>query len=283
MYADDHQIYHIGDGQRAVTLQLKESANFATNWYGSNLLAGNIKKYQAMNIGFSQSNGNIHVNGEEIKTTDNLQLLGVTLDSDLSFSDDINLSCKKASQRIGVLMRLRNLIPTQSKLTLFKCAILPYVTYCHLVWHFCKASDTRKLERIQERGLRAVFKDNSSSYNQLLARAGLPTLLNRRLQDLSTLMYKVKHKLCPYYLCDFFSNNPSTYNLRQSDFTMPRFNSVKYGKHSIRYLGPKLWSKLPKSMRKATSLSTFKTNIRNLNNLDALLDDGCRGCPLCSS
>ena len=56
-----------------------------------------------MNIALSQSNGNIHVNGEEIKTTDDLQLLGVTLDSDLSFSDHINLSCKKASQRVGVL------------------------------------------------------------------------------------------------------------------------------------------------------------------------------------
>ena len=138
MYADDHQLYQIGGDQGAVTSQLKESANFATNWYGSNLLARNIKKYQAMNIGFS--NGNIHVNGEEIKTMDNLQLLGVTLDSDLSFSDHINVSCKKARQRIGVLMRLRNLIPTQSKLTLFKCDILPYVTYCHLVWHFCKAN-----------------------------------------------------------------------------------------------------------------------------------------------
>ena len=109
-------------------------------------------------------------------------------------------------------MRLRNLAnSTQSKLTFFKCAILPYVTYCHLVWH-CKASNTRKLERIQERGPRAVFKD-SPSYKQLLKRAGLPTLLNRRLQDHSILMYKVKHKLCHYYLCNFFSNNPSTYNL----------------------------------------------------------------------
>ena len=80
----------------------RNSRRVAANWYGSNLLAGNIKKYQAMNIGFSQSNGNIHVNGEEIKTTDNLQLLGVTLDSNLSFSNHINLSCKKASQRIGV-------------------------------------------------------------------------------------------------------------------------------------------------------------------------------------
>ena len=65
-------------------------------------------------------------------------------------------------------MRLRKLIPMKSKLILFKSAILPFLTYCHLVWHFCKASDTHKLERLQERGLRVVFKDNNSSYEQLL-------------------------------------------------------------------------------------------------------------------
>ena len=84
-------------------------------------------------------------------------------------------------------MRLRNLIPTTAKLVLFKSAILPYLTYCHLVWHFCRASDTRRLERIQERGLRAVYKDTKSSYHQLLNRANLPTLLNRRLQDICVL------------------------------------------------------------------------------------------------
>ena len=85
------------------------------------------------------------------------------------------------------------------EIAVYKSAILPYLTlltYCHLVWHFCKASDTRKLERLQERGFRAVFKDNNSSYEQLLEKADLPTLLNRRLQDLCTLMYKVKQKLC---------------------------------------------------------------------------------------
>ena len=38
MYADDHQIYHAGADQAAVTFQLKDSANLATTWYGSNLL-----------------------------------------------------------------------------------------------------------------------------------------------------------------------------------------------------------------------------------------------------
>ena len=43
------------------------------------------------------------------------------------------------------------IVPTNAKLTLYKSAILPYLTYCHLTWHFCSATDKRKLERVQER------------------------------------------------------------------------------------------------------------------------------------
>ena len=213
MYADDHQIYHAGADQAAVTSQLKDSANLATTWYDSNLLAGNLKKYQVLNLGLTQNDSNICVNDVVIETKDNIILLGVVLYSKLNFSEHIISICKKASQRIGVLMRLRNLIPMKSKLILFKSAILPFIIYCHLVWHFCKASDTRKLERLQERGLRAVFNYNNSSYEQLLEKADLPTLLNSRLQDLCILMYKVKHKLCPAYISNIFKEPNSNYNL----------------------------------------------------------------------
>ena len=114
--------------------------------------------------------------------TDSLKLLGVTIDSKLNFSEHINMICKIAGQKIGVLMRLRNLIPTNATLMFFKTAILPHLTYCHLVWHFCRASDSRKIERMQERGLCAVFRNNVS-YPKLLKRAELPGLQNRRLQD----------------------------------------------------------------------------------------------------
>ena len=51
-----------------------------------------------------------------------------------------------------------------AKLVLYKTAILPHLTYCGMVLHFCSASDHRKLERVQERALRAVFRDKQSSY-----------------------------------------------------------------------------------------------------------------------
>ena len=106
----------------------------------------------------------ICANNEETKTVDKLEHLGVILDSNLNFTDHISLICEKACQRTGMLMRLRNLIPTSAKLVLFKTAILPYLKYCQLVWHFCKASDSRKIERLQERGLRAVYKDHYATY-----------------------------------------------------------------------------------------------------------------------
>ena len=88
-------------------------------------------------------------------------------------------------------MRLRKLIPMTAKLHLYKSAILPHLTYCHIVWNFCKVSDRKKLERIQEKALKAVYNTNNLTYNELLCRAKLPTLHNRRLQNIAVLMYKV--------------------------------------------------------------------------------------------
>jgi len=97
----------------------------------------------------------------------------------------------------GVRSPLRNLIPCKAKLLLYKPFILPYLTYCHLTGHFCKSSDKRKLERRQERALRVIYKSHSDTYEELLRRADIPSLYNRRLQDITELMYKVKYGLVP--------------------------------------------------------------------------------------
>ena len=236
-----------------------------------------------MNIGYwtettgsERASGGIHI----IKTSETLKLLRVIKDSRLNFSEHVNSACKKASQRIAVLMWLRNLIPIKDKLQLYKAAVLPHLTYCHLVWHFCRASDLCK--RLQERGLREVYNENQASYLQLLERAKLPNLMNRRLQDICILMYKVLYKLCPSYIFNIFKEHSSKYNLRQSDFFTPRYNSVTYGKHSLRHLGPKLWAKLPSDGRSAKTLKEFKRLIGGKDCAE-LIEIACMGCILCST
>ena len=145
---------------------------------------------------------------------------------------------------------------------------------------FCKNSDYRKLERLQERALRTIYRSHSESYEELLGRAKLPTLYNRRLQDTAVLMYKVKFGLTPTCISDLFARKNSTYALRKSDFELTRFNTIRYGKHSIRYMGPFLWSKLPKDLKESPNVTTFRNKIRKLD-LSGYLSNNSNCCNLC--
>jgi len=148
---------------------------------------------------------------------------------------------------IGILRRLKNLIPVNARLLLYKSVILPRLTYCHL-------------ERL-------VYNTAADSYDTLLKRAKLTTLQNRRLQDILILMFKVKNKFVMNYISDIFNireedTNGKRYNLSNADFVLPRFKTVSYGKHSLRFLGPQLWAKLCKEERSIDTLAAFSKMIR---------------------
>ena len=78
-------------------------------------------------------------------------------------------------------------------------------------------------------------------------------------------MYKVKHGLVPDCVSQLFVRKGSTHSLRNSDFEIPRYETTRYGKHSVRYLGPFLWSKLTDNQRGSPSLPVLINEIRKLS------------------
>ena len=76
----------------------------------------------------------------------------------------------------------------------------------------------------------------------------MTTLLNSRLQNTAIYMYKIKNKLLPVNILEIFPGATTAYKLRNNDF----FYTVRYGKHSPRYFGPFLWSKLPQKNKRVT-------------------------------
>ena len=75
------------------------------------------------------------------------------------------------------------------------------------------------------------------TYDELLSLAELPSLINRRLQEIAILMFKAKKSLLPSQIQELFTLNANCdgrYYLRNSDFKMPGFNTIKYEKYSIR-------------------------------------------------
>ena len=78
-----------------------------------------------------------------------------------------------------------NVLPCKTKETLYRAAfILPHFDYCSQIWHHCGTRNTKKLDKINERALRFVYKDKSNPYDKLVKRIGLQSSLEvRRIQD----------------------------------------------------------------------------------------------------
>ena len=317
-YADNHQIYISSEKIDNVTNSLEEDGiqlvamkTFNLNWVltltttkyifrvrrlttswtvlrrtGIQLVAGiNPTTSQVIHRGLVMSQEvkkAVHIDGHKIQQAQEIKLLGVMLDVNLQFSEHIKQIWTKTSRRIGVLSTLRNLIPTTARLTIYKTADMPHFTYSSLILHFCKASDGRNLERINERGLQTVYNDWSTSYNDLLSRAKTTKLYNRKLQDIAIFMFKIKHSMLPSSVTELFNTSHSNYNLRNAGFRQECFNTTKYSKHSLRHFGPLLWSKIRREPRSVPTLSNFKKDIRKTD-FASLIDDLSNNCVLCKN
>ena len=62
-------------------------------------------------------------------------------------------------------------------------------------------------------------------------------------------MYKVKYGLAPCIVDELFKQKNTSYSLRNGDFDIPIFNTINYRKHSLRYQGPRIWSKLDNKLK----------------------------------
>ena len=122
----------------------------------------NPEKFQSLsinprNIDAMNSDRALNIVNQEIKKTEQIKLLGIYINENLNFTGHISNLCTKACRNVGLLVHVCNLLPCNAKLTLYKIAILPHLTYCHLVCNFCKSSKSRKIVQVQEGALQAIY------------------------------------------------------------------------------------------------------------------------------
>ena len=70
------------------------------------------------------------------------------------------LLCRKVGAQLRILQRLSSYIDEHSRMTIFRSFVLS--NYCSLVWNFCEAAHTSKMERIQYRALICIYNDVST-------------------------------------------------------------------------------------------------------------------------
>ena len=145
-----------------------------------------------------------------------------------------------------------------------KAFITSQFSYCPLIWMFHSRQLNNRINKIHERTLRLVYKNNKLTFNDLLELDNAVTIHRRNLQILATEIFNVKNSLAPEIMAEVFEIKEPRYNFRSeaSHFKRENVKSTHYCIQSVRHLGPKIWNIVPQNVRESNSLNEFKSLIK---------------------
>ena len=201
-----------------------------------------------------------------IELTERVRDLGVTLDKNLSLTYHINETCKKATNSIRSIGRIRKYLTKENLKLLVNALVISRLDYCNSILYGLPKQELDKLQRIQNTAARLITgtKHNEHIKPALRELHWLP-IESRIIFKLLLITFKIIHGLCPAYFSPLLQQYCPQRNLRSSSkllFTVPIVNSVTYGERAFSFSAPKLWNTLPNSVKNAPSLSTFKSALK---------------------
>ncbi len=190
-------------------------------------------------------------------------ILGITIDEMLKFDKHVNIICKKAARKINVMYCFKGVFDLKERQIIYNIFILSNFNYCPIIWHFCGKTCTKRIEDIQERVLRFMFNDKTSTYSSLLEKNNYRTLHIRHIKEIASDVFKSLNNLNPTFMNKMFQMKDITYDLRDSNILCQlKFNKITYGKKTFSYSGTHIWNSLPNNIKESTSLDNFKTMLK---------------------
>ena len=253
---------------------LMEKLEFAVkesiDWFENNGMKLNSGKCHLLVCGHKFECTICNVGKSQVIETNKVKLLGLSINSNLSFDDHMKTICKKASKKLNALSRQCAILPFYRRKMLMNAFFNSQFSYCPLVWMCHSRSINTKINNLHYRALRMIYRDDSASFEELLVKDESATIHHRNLQSLVTEMFKVTKGLSPIFMHDIFgpnlshgAENVSSSTRLHNQFYNP-FNpkKVNTGLETVRALGPKIWNLVPDEIRKSPSLSTFKERIK---------------------
>lgn len=166
LFADDTTLlFSPGRNFHPVNLQnlLNEELSFVAEWFRANRLSLNLKKTKFMI--FRKPNSidldiNLSINGIQIERVKTFKFLGLMLNEKLTWSDHFVMIKTKVNKSIGILHRLKYILPFSILLTLYHSLVMSHLHFHLLIW----GHDIDDWFILQKKALRAITKSHFSAH-----------------------------------------------------------------------------------------------------------------------
>ena len=161
-------------------------------WFQNNYIKLNEDKCHLLVAGYKHESIWAKIGDSRIWESNKQKLLGVHIDKRLSFDEHVSNLCKKAGRKLSVLARLSSYMTLTQRRVLMKSFIETQFGYCPLVWMFHGRVLNRKINHLQGRPLKIVYKDSISSFHELPQKDHSFTIHDRNIESLAIELSKIK-------------------------------------------------------------------------------------------
>ena len=192
----------------------------------------------------------LYFGNTKITETDELVILGVTVDRKLTWSKHISNITTRAGQKLGALRRVSTKLDTSGRATIYKAQVRSVMEYASLSWLNASATTLRLLDRIQSKALRIIGVDEEQARLNL----NIPPLQHRRQVAATTVLYKMHTSQCP---SDLKAMLPQPYTIRRATrastsmpshaLSEPKSRTHSTGRSFI-HAAVNVWNRLPENI-----------------------------------
>ena len=198
----------------------------------------------------------ISIAGKQISQATSEKLLGVQIDNNLTWREQIKKVKRTVCFKISILRRIRKSLPTDIRKVFYNLYIKPHLEYCCSVWGQCSQHDKNTLIKLQKQAARLILDaPKLTPSHEMFTKLQWLKFDELVHQKQATMVYKSLHNLAPLYLTQMFqlSKRTGLRSVSNNKLFLPRCH-----KNSLRYIGPVIWNSLPPAVRCAKTLNKFK-------------------------
>jgi len=276
-YADDIQIYiefnpKIPGDAVCALFKLQSCAKDIKLWMSPNKLKLNEDKTEFFIAASkhnlkSLKNMSLDVCGTTILPSSSVRNLGVHFDSKMTMTDHVSSLTRSLNFQLRNIGCIRRYLDHDTCSHVTRSLILSRLDYSNSLLYGITAKDMYRLQKIQNRAARLIYKANRRDHvTPLLQQLHWLPVKERITFKLLTLAAKCRMNETPNYLSNLVQMpKPSRYHLRsRADKTILAKKRTRntYGDKAFTNAVPVLWNKLSKTLRSSSSTNVFKARLK---------------------
>ena len=180
------------------------------DWFASNKLSINVEKTTYIFFNYNRptinTDMNVVMNGISLKRVNSTKFLGVHIDANLSWVNHIAHISNQVSKGIGILSKLKHIMPPKIMRSIYLSLVLPHLSYCSSIWSGTTKTNLNKLYILQKRAVRNITCAlPRSSTNEIFSSLNLLKLEDLISLNVATFTYRCLNNLLPGSFSSFYS------------------------------------------------------------------------------